>query len=93
VTTDTPGCKDVVADGVNGFLVPARDAEALGRAVLTLLGDGELRRRFGQCSRQRAVSLFDLSVVVGQTRAVYRELLAKKGAAKVYSPAIRNLSC
>jgi glycosyltransferase involved in cell wall biosynthesis len=89
VTTDTPGCKEVVEDGVNGFLVPARDAGALGRAVLTLLGDADLRRRFGRCSRQRAVSLFDLSVVAGQTRAVYRELLAKKGAARVYSEAIR----
>jgi glycosyltransferase involved in cell wall biosynthesis len=80
VTTDTPGCKEVVEDGVNGFLVPARDAGALGRAVLTLLGDAELRRRFGRESRRRAVALFDLSVVAGQTRAVYRELLGRKGA-------------
>jgi glycosyltransferase involved in cell wall biosynthesis len=79
VTTDTPGCKDVVEDGVNGFLVPARDAGALGRAVLRLLAEPDLRRRFGRESRRRAVSLFDLSVVAAQTRALYRDLLARKG--------------
>ena len=83
VTTDTPGCKDVVEDGVNGSLVPARDAEALARAVRRLLMQPELRERFGRESRRRAVSLFDLSVVVGQTRALYQELLARKAPAPV----------
>jgi lipopolysaccharide/colanic/teichoic acid biosynthesis glycosyltransferase/glycosyltransferase involved in cell wall biosynthesis len=76
VTTDTPGCKEVVEDGVNGFRVPARDAAALARAVLRLLAEPDLRERFGPESRRRAVSLFDLSVVVEQTRALYGEVLS-----------------
>lgn len=78
VTTDSPGCNDVVEDGVNGFLTPPRDPTTLGRAILTLLEQPELRRRFGQVSRRRAVERFDLSVVVSQTRRHYRELLERK---------------
>ncbi len=78
VTTDTPGCNDVVEDGVNGFLTPPRDPAALGRAVLTLLDRPELCRRFGAESRRRAVERFDLAVVVRETRRHYRELLARK---------------
>jgi glycosyltransferase involved in cell wall biosynthesis len=78
ITTDSPGCNDVVEDGVNGFLTPGRDPAALTRAILRLLEQPELRRRFGQVSRRRAVERFDLSVVVQETRRHYRELLARK---------------
>jgi glycosyltransferase involved in cell wall biosynthesis len=77
VTTDSPGCNDVVEDGVNGFLVPLRDPAALGRAILRLLANPELRRSFGRCSRRRAVSQFDLAVIVEQTQEVYRQLLTR----------------
>ena len=78
VTTDSPGCNDVVEDGVNGFLVPLRDAPALAGAILRLIEQPELRRRFGQVSRQRAVERFDLSVVADQTLSMYRQLLARE---------------
>ncbi len=78
VTTDSPGCNEVVEDGVNGFLVPPRDAAALGRAILRLVEEPELRRRFGEASRRRAVERFDLSLIVEQTRSVYRRLLARR---------------
>jgi N,N'-diacetylbacillosaminyl-diphospho-undecaprenol alpha-1,3-N-acetylgalactosaminyltransferase len=78
ITTDTPGCNDVVEDGVNGLLVPAHDTAALSQAIVRLLGHPELCRRFGQASRQHAVERFDLSVVVEQTRMHYSELLARK---------------
>ena len=79
VTTDSPGCNEVVEDGVNGFLVPVHDSPALVEAILRLIEQPELRRRFGRISRQRAVAQFDLSVVAEQTRSVYRQLLATKG--------------
>lgn len=80
ITTDAPGCNDVVEDGVNGCLVPARDPAALSRVVLQLLGDEGRRRRFGRVSRQRAVERFDLGVIVESTRGIYEELLARKTA-------------
>jgi glycosyltransferase involved in cell wall biosynthesis len=78
VTTDTPGCNDVVENGVNGFLVPVRDSAALSQAISRLVEQPELCQRFGRISRQRAVERFDLSVVADQTRSVYQQLLARK---------------
>lgn len=76
VTTDSPGCNDVVEDGVNGFLIRAGDPAALGKAILQLLEQPELREHFGQISRRRAVEQFDLSVIASQTRLAYARLLA-----------------
>jgi glycosyltransferase involved in cell wall biosynthesis len=78
VTTDSPGCREVVENGVNGFLVPVRDPGALSRAIFRLVEMPELCRRFGRLSRQRAVERFDISVVAEQTRSLYRRLLARK---------------
>jgi glycosyltransferase involved in cell wall biosynthesis len=80
VTTRAPGCADVVEDGGNGLLVPARAPAALAEAIAHLLGSAELRRRFGQHSRKRAVDYFDLAVVIGRTRALYEELLARNAS-------------
>jgi glycosyltransferase involved in cell wall biosynthesis len=79
VTTRSPGCDEVVAEGLNGFLVPAGDTAALARAILDLVEQPELRQRFGQASRQRAVERFDLGLIAAQTQAAYRELLKRKG--------------
>jgi glycosyltransferase involved in cell wall biosynthesis len=73
VTTDAPGCREVVRDGVNGLLVPVRDAPALAAALGKLIGDAELRRRMGEQSRARAETEFGLATVITQTLAVYRE--------------------
>ena len=78
VTTDSPGCNEVVEHGVNGYLVPVRDSEALSQAIIRMIELPELRQRFGRVSRQRAVKRFDLSIVADQMRAVYLQLLARK---------------
>ncbi|MEW6589797.1 MAG: glycosyltransferase family 4 protein [Pseudomonadota bacterium] len=73
VTTDAPGCREVVQDGVNGLLVPVRDAGALAAALGKLIGDAALRRSMGEQSRLRAETEFGLETVIAQTLAVYRE--------------------
>ncbi len=78
VTTNSPGCNEVVEHGVNGFLVPVRDPNALAEAISILVKRLDLRLRFGEESRRRAVANFDLSVIAEQTRAIYRELLTRK---------------
>ena len=76
VTTDAPGCREVVEPGVNGLLVPIGDAAALAAAVERLVVDPALRQRFGENARERAIARFDLGVVAERTRVLYRELLA-----------------
>jgi phosphatidylinositol alpha-mannosyltransferase len=54
VATDIPGYNEVVEDGVQGFLVPPEDPEALAEALLRLLRDPALRARMSAAGRQRA---------------------------------------
>ncbi len=74
VTTDQPGCRDVVASGVNGLLVPVRDEHALADAIDTLLRDAALRGRYADNGRVKAQD-FRLEHVVERTLAVYATAL------------------
>lgn len=75
VTCDAPGCREVVTDGVDGLLVPPRDADALARAIARLVDDVDLRARLGEAARAKALAEFDEKIVIAKTLAVYREVL------------------
>ena len=75
VTTDVPGCREVVRNGVDGLLVPARDSAALVQAIAHLHDAPELAARLGQAARGKALAEFDERIVIARTCAVYRELL------------------
>ncbi|CAM5781067.1 glycosyltransferase [Castellaniella caeni] len=77
VTTDVPGCRDVIEPGVSGLLVPARDAQALADAVARLAADADLRTRMGAAGRALAERDFGLQGVVQAHLAVYDELSGK----------------
>lgn len=76
VTTDAPGCREVVVDGHNGLLVPIRNVDALASALKTLLLDPALRLRMGELSRARAKDEFSSQQVISETLAVYGQLKA-----------------
>jgi len=71
VTTDAVGCREVVEDGVNGFLVPVRDVGALAQRIVQLIQDAELRERMGRAGRLKAVQEFDVRHVVRQYLDLY----------------------
>ena len=74
VTTDMPGCREVVArDGEDGLRVPVRDAHALAAAIARLEDDEHLRIRLGEAARRKALAEFDERIVIERTFAVYRE--------------------
>lgn len=76
VTTDAPGCREVVQEGVNGLRVPVRDAAALARALRKLIEDPEMRSRMGKQSRLRAEREFASEAIIAETLAVYHEVCA-----------------
>jgi len=76
VTTDVPGCREIVKDGENGLLVPARDAAALAEALKKLILNPSLRRQMGEKGREFVEKEFSNQQVVGGTLAVYDRLLA-----------------
>jgi len=74
IATDVPGCREIVQHGVNGLLIPAKDAAALAAALRPLCADPQLRQRMGQASRAKVLAEFDERIVLRQTLAVYEEL-------------------
>jgi glycosyltransferase involved in cell wall biosynthesis len=81
ITSDAPGCREVVARGVSGLLVTPGNAAELADAVTWMAERPAARRRMGLSARQRAEERFDLAVIAAQTSALYRELLREKGLA------------
>ena len=75
VTTDVPGCRDVVHDGDNGLLVPPQQVAPLAMALGKLIGDGDLRRAMGERGRARTVAEFSVEIVADETLRLYAELL------------------
>jgi glycosyltransferase involved in cell wall biosynthesis len=76
ISTDVPGCREVVRDGVTGVLVPPRDSGAIADAMRRLGGDPALRARMGEAARQRAQALYSVQDVVLHTFRLYEELLS-----------------
>jgi len=74
VATDIRGCREVVDHGVNGVLVPVRDADALTVAVAELAADPARRRAFGTAARAKAEAAFDDQAVIETTLAAYARL-------------------
>lgn len=71
VATAVGGNVELLQDGVTGLLVPPDDHEALGKAILRLLGDGSLRRGLSSRAREVVEREYDMGVVVRRYLEVY----------------------
>jgi glycosyltransferase involved in cell wall biosynthesis len=83
VTTQVPGCQDIVQDGVNGLLVRPKEPIVLADAIEKLLKDCALRSQMGQNSRQVAVKEFSEEAVIRQTLELYSRLLGSAAPAQL----------
>jgi phosphatidyl-myo-inositol alpha-mannosyltransferase len=77
VASDIPGYREVVRDGVDGLLTPARDAQAVAAAVARILEDAELSKRLSEAGRETA-NRYSWDIVAGEIEAVYLEVLSQK---------------
>jgi glycosyltransferase involved in cell wall biosynthesis len=75
VATQVGGVRAVIQDAVNGFVVPARDPQALAERLIALHDDGELRRRLGAAAAERAAS-FDVSWSIRRIEEIYAGLVS-----------------
>jgi glycosyltransferase involved in cell wall biosynthesis len=66
ITTDTPGCRETVVDGVNGFLIAPRDAVSLEAAMERLILDPSLIAPMGAASLDLAQRKYDVNLVNAQ---------------------------
>ena len=76
VTTDNIGCRDVVSDGENGFLVPVKDATALAHKIKVLIFNPELRLKMGLAAREKAEKEFSVDDVIKKHLEIYQELVS-----------------
>lgn len=76
VTSDAIGCREVIEDGVSGFIVPLYDAEVMADRLEQLGRDADLRERMGQAARRRVETLYADTEIAEQTLAVYDAALA-----------------
>lgn len=76
ITTDVPGCRDVIAGGSYGVLVPPRSAPALTAAIGELLGDRPRLERMAEAAAIAAPA-FAVERVLAKTLQLYRSLLAQ----------------
>ena len=78
VASDMPGCREVVAPGETGLLVPPHDPAALAGAIATLAADSDLRRRMGGAGRTKICAEFADAVVADATLAVCQAELERR---------------
>jgi len=74
ITSDAPGCRDVVEPNKNGVLVPIRDAESLADAIQRLLSDKNRLIAMGNESRRIAEAKFSLEKIIDMHMSIYNSL-------------------
>jgi glycosyltransferase involved in cell wall biosynthesis len=79
ITTDTVGCREVVEDGANGFLVPVKDSKGLTAAMIRLIQDPALRERMGKAGRAKVEQEFEERSVIKTVMESYNKEALHEG--------------
>ncbi|MGL4728730.1 MAG: glycosyltransferase family 4 protein [Bosea sp. (in: a-proteobacteria)] len=77
LTTDVPGCRSFVRDGLDGYVVPPNDATALAKALVALSRAPGMVERMGQSARARLMDGHTERDVMGAVKALYASMLAR----------------
>ena len=76
VTTDVPGCREVVDHTINGFLVPPKDFKALIEPLIKLVDSKNLRVIMGKSGREKVLKELSSDIIVRQNIDLYRSLIS-----------------
>ncbi len=78
VATEAGGVGEMVLPGKTGFLVPNKDPEALGDALIACLDDLEAAHKMALAGQKRVDSIFSTPTMVADTLSVYHTLVAER---------------
>ena len=86
------GCRagavpSVIAEGRDGLLVPYQDDRALAEAIITLLGNAQLRHEMGERGRKKTLQRYTWDIVSDRFREVYRRVVAAKSGPRARTAA------
>lgn len=76
VTTDAPGCRDLIADGRTGLIAPPRDPAGLADRIRRLIDDRDLAAALGRAAADHVTAHYDFRTTVAAYAALYRETAA-----------------
>jgi glycosyltransferase involved in cell wall biosynthesis len=82
VATSVGGNKELIEDGVNGFIVIPGDAADLEAKLRILISDEDLRKTMGLAGRRRYEEKFSSAIMIRQIEVLYHSLLTAKGIVK-----------
>lgn len=68
ITTDWPGCREPVEDGVNGYMIPVKDAQALAEKMKELAADTALLARMADAAYETCKKKYEVSIINAQMR-------------------------
>jgi len=77
IATDAPGCREIVKNNVNGFLVPQKDYESLAEKIRLLISDQTMCEKMGIESSKIVTQGFSEEKVVKETLSVYDDMLTR----------------
>jgi glycosyltransferase involved in cell wall biosynthesis len=73
IVSDYPGARDIIEDGVNGYLVAQRSVEELAERICSLLADPGAQRQLGKNGRKHVQEFYDWRVISNQFESAFRE--------------------
>lgn len=82
IGSNVGGIPEIVRDGKTGILVPPGDSQALGQAIITLLGDLKLRALMARESRLVALEEYSFKIQARRYSDLYEEILASGSGAR-----------
>ena len=74
ITTNVPGCNDIIEHGVNGLLVPPKDTDSLSLAIEFILKNKIFAKSLGKNARKKVIENFDENIINKQTIDLYKEI-------------------
>ncbi len=84
ITTDAPGCRDVLVHQKTGIMVRSKSVNELAGAIAFLIEEDQLRVQMGSLGREYVVQRFSSEKIIEQTMSVYNELLTGIGRKRIY---------
>ena len=72
ITTDSPGCRDVVKNGLNGLLVAPKNYEELRDSMIKFIKSPHLIQKMGRASRKIAAERFDNKIIFNKILKIYK---------------------
>ncbi|MDC3168210.1 glycosyltransferase family 4 protein [Prochlorococcus sp. AH-716-D22] len=73
ITTNVPGCRDIVEHGISGLLVPEKDPKSLELALDLLIKNKNFGKYLGKNIRKRVIKYFDQKLIVRETMEIYQK--------------------